>query len=89
MHTHYVLLFMEILCGVVTTKCEVKELTFFSKLDEHAQRLKRKCFENHDYFSKLLYILINLLYILILLPGTSFKDSNEHILGTIMSEIEL
>ena len=68
--------------GVGTAKCEVKKLTFFSKLNEHAQ-------ENHDYFLKLLYILINLLYILILLPGTSFKDSNEHTLGTIMSEIEL
>ena len=72
------------LCGVGTTKCGVKELTFFSKLDKHAQRLKSKCFENDDYFPNLVYCSINLLYVFILLPGTSFKDSNEHILGTRM-----
>jgi hypothetical protein len=61
-----------------------QRINIFSKLDKHAQRLERKCFENDDYFSKLVYSSINLLYVFILLPGTSFKDSNEHILGTRM-----
>ena len=71
-------------CGMGTAKCEVKELTFFQNWMNMLKGLKRKCFKNHDYFSKLVYISINSLYILILLPGTSFKDSNEHILGTRM-----
>ena len=58
-----------------------QRIGIFSKFDEHAQRFERKCFENHKYFSKIVYILINLLYILVLLPETLLKDPNEHILG--------
>jgi hypothetical protein len=62
---------------------------FFSKLDEHAQRLERKCFENQGDFYKQVYISVNFLCILLLLPGTSFKDFNEHIPGIRILKAEL
>jgi hypothetical protein len=64
-------------------------IDIFSKLYEHAQRLERRCFENHNYFYKQVYISVNSLYILVPLPRTSFKDSNEHIPGIRILKAEL
>ena len=36
-----------------------QRIDIFSKLDKHAQRFKIKCFENDNYFSKLVYTSIN------------------------------
>ena len=58
-----------------------KNWHFFQNWMSMLKGLKENVLKIMIIFSKLVYISISLLYILVPLPGTLLKDPNEHILG--------